>query len=152
MNIAHVAGCSILEHACLIGSFGSVAYYFPITSTKYSTTKYKVGYLSFYITLILPEMLRIFAIILLVFDTDPSLLFLIGLLIISLQFTSVKCLMANNAIQWHTNKSNNYCGQLYPLVINRIVILSTIIGVSSRLCIKYCFYSINDVYKLGIII
>ena len=83
-----------------------------------------------YLCLVSPELLRLFAVLLRIFDSEASLLLLFGLLTLSIQFLSFQCL---------TN-----------IRTTKIVICALSV-VALRLGLKYCLFSKSDIWNLGII-
>ena len=86
---------------------------------------------SIYLAIAFPEMLKIIAILLHAFDSESSLLFLFGLLIISIQFTSLQCLLSDVKILF--------------------IALEFIVAVILRVLLKRLFFSWSDIHLMGVL-
>ena len=83
-----------------------------------------------YVALAFPEIFKVAAVLLQIFDNEPSLLLLIGLLIISIQQTSLESVTSISTPK-----------------LNMIIF----VAVSLRLLVRCFFYRFYDVWLLGIV-
>lgn len=83
---------------------------------------------SIYFSIAFPEMMKIIALMLQIFDTDPTLFALFGLMIMSLQLLLLSCI---------TELSHRMQG------------VGTALLLAAHLSVKYAFYSIADIRRLG---
>lgn len=127
LSIIHVASCSSLEQLALLLSVAAVLSCYPPTRhyvSKHCRIKSKM-----YLSLVFPELIRVAAIMLQIFDAEPVLMLLIAAIMFSIQSIAFRCLI--------TLQSKHY-------------ILGAVIVLSSKLLVKYCFYSFDDIWRLGL--
>ena len=93
-------------------------------STNFSSEKYRMIYPS----LIFPELLRALAVVLHTFDSKPNLLFLLGLMVLSIQFMALQSLLR---------------------VSNKALLTCFTAALTVRLLTKLCFYTYDDISLLG---
>ena len=125
-NLLHAASCSVLEQASLLASVAIGLTINPLT--KHYVSRHCKIKSKLYLSLIFPEVIRCVAIILQIFDPEPSLLLLIACLIFSIQSMSFRALV-------HVNKKQ--------------YIIAVVLALLSRVFVKYFFYSTSDIGKLG---
>jgi hypothetical protein len=129
-TIFHLLGVSLLEQLTLLTVASVLVYCSASVKTKLAQHKHNNIYTKLYLSLIFPELLRIFAIVIQVFDTEPVLLLLFASLILSIQFLTFHCL------------TNIRMSQLAACVVAVIVL---------KVATNYAIYSLSDLYLLGII-
>ena len=83
-----------------------------------------------YVALAFPEIFKVAAVLLQIFDNEPTLLFLIGLLILSIQQTSL--------------------GSVTSILTPKLNVI-IFIAVLLRLLVRSCFHRIFDVWLLGVV-
>lgn len=87
-----------------------------------------------YLAVLFPESFRIVALVLHTFDTEPSLLMLLGLFIASIQFISFHSVLQNTT---------------QPLRIRAMIALSFVLAMGAKVVSKMWFYSHRDIWLLG---
>ncbi len=108
------------------------------------------SFLKFYFAVLFPEIFKIAIILLYVFDTTSNLLFLLNTIIVTLQWTAVKCVtrveMSPMKMKSDVNAvtSNNSDGLLY-----RRLLSSFVIAIVCRVIANRCFYSRDNILVLG---
>lgn len=99
---------------------------FPFLASSSNDSENKLSRL--YLAVLFPESFRVIAIVLHAFDSEPNLLFLLGLLIISMQFVSLHSL-------FHAMSGWIYMG--------------FVVGILSKIMVKMLFYTWHDMILLG---
>eukprot|EP01040_Poterioochromonas_malhamensis_P012717 gene12716-13931_t len=108
------------------------------------------SFLKFYFAVLFPEIFKIAIILLYVFDTTSNLLFLLNTIIVTLQWTAVKCVtrveMSPMKMKSDVNTvtSNSSDGLLY-----RRLLSSFVIAIVCRVIANRCFYSRDNILVLG---
>lgn len=83
-----------------------------------------------YLSVGFPEILKLVAILLQMFDNEGNLLFLIGLLTLSIQCMAFRCL---------TNLGKDK------------IVLAALMTITIRTLVKYVFYTTQDILRIGVI-
>jgi hypothetical protein len=94
--------------------------------------------------------MRVVVIALQIFDTEPFLLFLFGVLLISVQFSALSSLILNvSSVGFCCGNNANNCGNI---ILGKDVSLGLCLffAVGSRLLVKLFFYDIEQVWVMGI--
>ena len=128
ISIMHVVCASIIDQVILV-AFAAVCLYFTPFATAALVKQNRI-WVKLYLSLVSPELIRGFALILQIFDSESSMLFLVGCLILSLQFLCFQCL---------TN-----------IRTTKLVVCAVLV-VLSRIAVRYDMYSLPDIWNLGVI-
>lgn len=127
--ILHVVACALIEQLIIVSIAALTLYCTPSAMT--ALLKQNKCYIKTYLVLVSPELIRMFAVMLQIFDTEATLLSLFGVLILSIQFLAFQCL---------TN-----------IRTAKIVVCATAVLVC-RVAVNYLvFYSRSDLLLLGVI-
>lgn len=127
-TVAHVLGTSITDQIILIALAAAVLFLTP--TAKAALVKQNRVLVKLYLSLVSPELIRGFAIILQIFDSESSMLTLVGLLILSIQFLCFQCLTNIRTIK---------------------LVVCAVLVVACRVAVRYVLFSMTDIWKLGII-
>lgn len=108
------------------------------------------SFLKFYFAVLFPEIFKIAIILLYVFDTTSNLLFLLNTIIVTLQWTAVKCvtrvemypMKMKSDVNTVTSNSSDY-------LFYRRLLSSFIIAIVCRVIVNRCFYSRENILVLG---
>lgn len=127
-NVMHLIVSSMLDQSVLLIAAWSYLY---LTERRMMSMLKESNLLSkVYICLALPELLKLSAILLWIFDSDPVAFFLIGGIILSVQLLSFRCLT--------------------KIQKRKVVIFSLLVFII-RLGVKWSFYHGESLWKLGIL-
>ena len=124
----HLIISSILEHIVLVSIIALGLWMTPNTRLIMNTQKQFKRKL--YVAIAFPEIFKVAAVLLHIFDTEPTLYFFIGLLIISIQLTSLQSIIS---------------------MPSRRLTLIVISAVFVRLLVRCSFHRLSDVWKLGVV-
>mmetsp|Transcript_25730 Transcript_25730/g.42932 ORF Transcript_25730/g.42932 Transcript_25730/m.42932 type:complete len:213 (+) Transcript_25730:407-1045(+) len=120
------------------------------TNAKNSMWHMKV---KIYLALACPELLRVFAIMLQIFDDEPSLLFLTGLLTVSLQLLALQCLLTPSLASIQQQKQQQQHENQHQKHAHRILLMGMLGTTTIKTLIKYYLYrSSADIWRMGIIL
>lgn len=128
-TILHVIACAAIEQLILVCIAALSLYCTP--SALVALQKQNKWYIKTYLVLVSPELIRIFAMMLQIFDTESTLLTLFGVLILSIQFLAFQCLTSIRTAK---------------------IVACAAAVVACRVAVNYgVFYSREDLLLLGII-
>lgn len=128
-TLLQVVSCAFMEQLIIVLVAAVALYCTP--SAKAALLKQNKCYIKTYLVLVSPELIRVFAVMLQIFDTETTLLTLFGLLILSIQFLAFQCL---------TN------------IRTAKVVACAVAVLACRVAVNYCiFYSQTDLLLLGVI-
>jgi len=127
-SILHVIGASIADQLILISLAAACLYLTP--SARAALGRQSRVFIKLYLSLASPELIQGAAIILQIFDTESSMLFLLALLILSIQFLCFQCLTNIRTIK---------------------LVLCAVLVAAGRIALRYAMYSPSDIWKLGLI-
>ncbi len=130
-TVLHVCAASVLEHVSFMAATALSLYCVQGTRSLVFSRQNKLRY-KIYLYLALPELLKLLLVVLQIFDSEASLLILVGLLLLSVQHTALESLLGT-ASQRH-------------------LVLGGCVAVLVRVAVKRCFYSTYDVYLSGVIV
>lgn len=119
-----------LASVCELSIFSStiILYILYHSSFQSIATSYVGSFTRLFLCILFPEVFRVVAIILYMFDSHADLLILISLLVLSVQLVSIH---STTNLRWE-------------IVIGGLVIASSL-----RLLLLRCFYSSEDIWTLG---
>lgn len=125
----HLAISSIVEHGVLLAAVMAGLWLTPNTrhlmTGKNNKFKRKV-----YVALAFPEIFKFAAVLLQIFDTDPKLLLLIGLLIISIQHKSLQSVVNLSIVR-----------------LNLVIVAAVLL----RFLVRCIFHRLSDIWLLGLV-
>ncbi len=127
-EMIHALCATVLELTVYLSIYGATLSFFS-TSTERNRMKTDSN-TRFFLALLFPESFKAIAIVLYAFDSEPELLFLLCLLVLSIQF---------EAVQSVTNMSAKH------------LTLCFVFGLLARVSIKLLFYSTKQVWRLGVL-
>lgn len=126
LMLLHLVGACLLDQIIVVIVCGIALYLTP--SAIAALSKQNKSHVKLYLAAVSPELLRGFALLLQVFDSGSTLLFLFAILVLSIQFLSFQCL------------TNIRTGKLF---------VCAACVVALRVALKYAFYTQHDITRLG---
>ena len=127
---AHLVLSTSVEHGVLLGAVMAGLWLMPTTRHLMhgrSTNKFKR---KVYVAMAFPETFKFAAVLLQIFDTDPKLLLLIGLLIVSIQHKSLQSIVN------------------LPVVRLNVIIVSAVL---LRFLVRCAFHRLTDIWLMGVV-
>jgi hypothetical protein len=128
LSVLHAAAATVTDQLVLLAVCAVAIYCTP--SSRVLLLRQNKVHIKLYLSLVSPELLRGFALLLQVFDSEATLLLLFALLVMSLQFLAFQCLTNIRSAK---------------LVACAGAVLAC------RAALKLLFYSPADVARLGFI-
>jgi hypothetical protein len=135
-NVLHAAISSALEHVSVTIAVITGVWFMPQSKSLQLRSSW-ASTLRIYLSIALPELLRATAIVLQLFDTEPSLRLLLGALLLAVQAVSFQ----TTYLISDRSSSNSK----YPLLV-----LCSMAAIVSRVLVKLFFYSLSDIWLVGI--
>lgn len=128
-SVIHVLGASVADQLMLISLAAACLYLTP--TARAALGRQSRVFIKLYLSLASPELIRGIAIILQIFDNESSMLLLLALLILSIQFLCFQCLTNIRTIK---------------------LVLCAVLVAAGRIALRYAMYSPSDIWKLGFIL
>lgn len=144
-EILQVCLSVIIEHIIFISTI-FILLKLTVLSNLFTSNSYKLLVL-LYLSLTLPELFKLIAIILQTWDTDPFLLFLVSILIISIQYHAFSIILLN----YYSNLPS-FNRMILSYFSWKVILCFTLSYVMKLIFRRLVYYNIHDIYYLGILL